>query len=238
MNLVVFDLDGTLTDTSVVDNQCFIQALHSALNIERINTNWSEYRHITDSGVMAAAFKANYGRDPEPAEVSRFIECFFSLLTEALGMNSVCEIPGAGAFLNHLRRRSEWHVAIATGGWECSARFKMTAAGLNADSIPAAFAEHGPARETIAETAISKACAEYQINFEKIVLVGDAVWDVRTAQRLGFPFVGVGSGQRAASLLNAGAKAVIENFLDCEQCVKCFEDAVVPKLDGESVSGN
>jgi hypothetical protein len=40
-------------------------------------------------------------------------------------------------------------VAIATGSFEKSARFKMKAAGLDAGELPAAFVEDGPARESI-----------------------------------------------------------------------------------------
>ena len=105
----------------------------------------------------------------------------------------------------------------------------MTAAGINADGIAASFAEAGPAREMIVEAAISKAGAKYGTDFQKIVLVGDAIWDVRTARQLGLPFVGVGSGEGAALLRNAGANAVLENFLNYEYCTECFEGATIPE---------
>jgi len=113
----------------------------------------------------------------------------------------------------------------------------MTAAGFNADGIPAAFAEDGPAREMIVEAAIRKACAQYRADFEKIVLVGDAIWDVRTAQRLGLPFVGVGINEQARLLCSVGTSAVIEDFLDPAHCLKCFETAEVPRLHVHRASG-
>jgi hypothetical protein len=69
MNLVVLDLDGTLTTTFAVHVQCFVQAFPTALNIEHLNTNWTEYRDVTDSGVLFEAFNNAYGRDPDAAEV-------------------------------------------------------------------------------------------------------------------------------------------------------------------------
>src|SRR5207249_1862867 len=125
-------------------------------------------------------------RDPEPAEIFRFIECFVALLNEECPNRPDLfgEIPGAVAFLAAIRQHSEWRAAIATGGWERSARFKMMASQIDADGMPAAFAEDGPARETIVEAAIIRACAAYATStFEKIVLVGDAIWDVRTGRR-------------------------------------------------------
>ena len=85
MKLAVFDLDGTLSATNVVDDRCFVQALRIAFDIQRVNTNWTEYRHVTDLGVMLEAFKHSYGRQPEPKEISRFTECFDEWQSKLLG---------------------------------------------------------------------------------------------------------------------------------------------------------
>src|SRR5256885_12360749 len=44
-------------------------------------------------------------------------------------------------------------------------------------SLPIAFAEDGPTREDIVRSAIARAAACYeQLSFERVVLLGDAVW--------------------------------------------------------------
>ena len=43
MNLVVFDIDGTLLRTSGVDDECYAQALRETLGIEGISTDWGAY---------------------------------------------------------------------------------------------------------------------------------------------------------------------------------------------------
>ena len=48
-SLVIFDIDGTLTESVAVDDFCFVQAFRDVLGIERINTNWLEYQFQTDS---------------------------------------------------------------------------------------------------------------------------------------------------------------------------------------------
>ena len=115
--------------------------------------------------------------------------------------------------------------AIATGGWKLSARLKIRTAGIGADELPAAFAEDGPSREAIVRAAIERASLSYkQSTFEKIVSVGDAVWDVHTVKRLDLPFVGVGHDGRAARLRQLGASHVIEDFLDYHNCLWCLEE--------------
>ena len=51
MKLVVFDIDGTLTQTNEVDSRCFEEALRIVLGIEEFDTCWENYQFVTDSGV-------------------------------------------------------------------------------------------------------------------------------------------------------------------------------------------
>jgi phosphoglycolate phosphatase-like HAD superfamily hydrolase len=187
-----------------------------------------------------AAFAEKYGRTPEPAEICSFIECFASLLNDHHSMNAhlLRQVPGAAGLLVRLQQHPHWRPAIATGGWEWSARFKIAAAGINADGTSTAFGEDGPARHMIVKAVIARACATYgTASFEQTVTIGDAIWDVHTAQHLGLPFVGVGSGEEAAMLRNAGAITVIENFLDYGHCLESFESSDVPRLHSQQVSG-
>jgi phosphoglycolate phosphatase-like HAD superfamily hydrolase len=230
MNLVVFDLDGTLTQTFAVDGDCYLQAFADSLGMNGVNDNWSDYEHVTDLGVMQEVFRARLGRAPHSAEVTGFVECFVELLRDRYqgAPGAFGEVPGAAAFVARLRQ-SRWAVAIATGGWERSARFKIETAGIGANDVPAAFAEDGPARHTIVTTAIARASSYYQQNpFERIVLVGDAIWDVRTATDLCLPFVAVGQGERAARLRELGTSHVVRDFIDDAACFRCLEEARIP----------
>lgn len=229
MKLAVFDLDGTLTKTFAVDGDCFLQAFVDALGIDHVNSNWAEYEHVTDSGVTNEVFARKFGRLPEPTEVSRFIDRFVESLQVRGNEGEVGEVPGATALLESFRAPSDWRPAIATGGWQRSARLKTRLAGIDADGIPAAFAEDGPSREAIVRTAIDRASFQYQQErFERIVSVGDAVWDVDTAKRLDLPFVGVERDERAGQLSERGASHVLRDFLDRPDCLACLEEATVP----------
>jgi phosphoglycolate phosphatase-like HAD superfamily hydrolase len=231
MKLVVFDLDGTLTATSAVDESCFVQAFADSLAIHHLSTNWLDYDHATDSAVTSQAFQTHFGRKPESTEISKVVERFVELLSGHHDLDSAlfAEIPGALAFLAELHENPEWGIALATGGWKRSAEFKIRAAGLPLAKFPAAFAEDGPSREAIVQTAIDRASAWYQCReFERIVSVGDAVWDVRTARQLKLPFLGVADEPRATLLRENGARHVVEHFLDPARCLQLLGDAIVP----------
>ena len=214
MNLVVFDLDGTLTRTNEVDTECFVRAVSDVLQIDQVNTNWEEYEHTTDLGCLQQLFLENFNRPITPDETSRLIDHFLKLLKTRHAAESILfeEIPGAAALLDSLRHSSRWAVAIATGAWEPSAQFKVAAAD-SLEGFPAAFANDGPSREAIVSSAIERAGN----GFDRIVSIGDAIWDVRTAARLRLPFVGIAKEARAAKLRQGGASHTIDDFstLNC-----------------------
>ncbi len=52
MRLVMFDIDGTLTDTVNVDKECYVRSLAEACGFVDIETDWSRYEHATDARVL------------------------------------------------------------------------------------------------------------------------------------------------------------------------------------------
>src|SRR6266850_3771189 len=234
MKLAIFDIDGTLTNTNSVDNECFLKALSEAHAITEINTDWATYPHTTDSGITLHIFQEKFGRSPDETELAKFKSCFVNMLSEQYqsDSSSFAEIAGASIALNRLKRESDWAVAIATGCWRESALLKLRAAKIDIDGIPAAYAEDGLSREEILQAAVSQSVEQYSLtSFERIVSIGDGLWDVRTARRLSFTFLGVGCGQPAAMLYQAGARHVIEDFADYDQLVKFLNEAEIPTVE-------
>jgi len=231
MNLAIFDIDGTLTETNAVDEICFVQAFADAHAITEINTNWTEYEYVTDSGIMFQIFDERFGRPPDEDELMNFKSCLVNLLEAQREKNSslFVEISGASRTLTGLNRETEWAVALATGCWHDSADLKLKAAGIPTEHLPAAFAEHGLSREAILQTAVSHAQQSYdQSRFERIVSVGDASWDVQAARNLGIAFLGIGKPDHELRLRQVGASHVLENYSDYMQFIECLGGAEVP----------
>jgi phosphoglycolate phosphatase-like HAD superfamily hydrolase len=234
MKLAIFDIDGTLTDTNGVDNECFVKALAEAHSITEISTDWATYPHTTDSGITLQVFQEKFGRNPAETELDEFKGCFVKTLSEQYQSNSssFAEIAGASIALKKLKRESDWATAIATGCWRESALLKLRAANIDIDGIPAAYAEDGLAREEILLAAVSRSLDQYRVrSFAKVVSIGDGLWDVRTARRLDFAFLGVGGGESAAMLRQAGARHVVEDFGDYDRVVGFLKEAEVPTVE-------
>ena len=121
MNLAIFDIDGTLTESVAVDEACFVRAFRDVLGIERINTNWLDYNFQTDSGLAREICRNHLSRDPGEAEISRLQSRFIQLLCAAVeeAGQPMREIPGAAALLHRLVAHPGWHVATRQPAGRC-----------------------------------------------------------------------------------------------------------------------
>lgn len=227
MQLVVFDIDGTLTNTNKIDENCFVRAFELEFGIFGINTNWTEYTYTTDSGITQQIFQEKLERLPSDEELIRIKARFVSLLQKAFINNQdlFSEIPGSANILTKLQLDPDWCVAIATGGWRESAKLKLQKANIEIEGIPLASANDALSREDIIKTAIIKAENIYQVEkFQKVVFVGDGAWDVKAAYKLNIAFIGIGNNK----LINIGATKVIQDFTKLDEFMTILQDAVIP----------
>ncbi len=218
MNLVMFDVDGTLTQTNSVDTECFVTALREVLHIEGVDTNWANYRHVTDQACLEEIVHRHKGRAGTEHELLGAKDRHIELLQEKADSDPTLflPVPGARDTINSLRQNSNAVVALATGAWLESARIKLQTAGLSIDGIPIASCNDALSREDIMKVAEAKATGRPDVPFRTKTYVGDAVWDVHAAIRLGYSFVGVASGNREQRLKAEGARWVIPDFLQAQ----------------------
>lgn len=125
MRLVVFDIDGTLTETMAVDTECFLRAFEEVFGFVKIDPDWSRYRHATDPGILNELIQVRRGRSPSAGEVAQFRNHFLALLEAAAAAARFRPIPGAGDMLRRLSSDPGFQVALATGAWSASARLKL-----------------------------------------------------------------------------------------------------------------
>lgn len=228
MRLALFDLDGTLTDTNAVDGECYVEAMSTELGCA-LNPDWATYQHCTDAGIAHEALSNFFGRPPSSQEIDRLRGRFVALLEDRLAADPsrFAVMPGAAALLSRLQEEG-WHLCIATGGWAISAELKRRAAGLP-QAVPIFSSDLHHTREGILEIAIRRM---RELNgvpaYDRIVSLGDGVWDVSAAAALRLPFVGVGRGARADRLREAGARAVLSDFADLSEALEIIASAAPP----------
>jgi phosphoglycolate phosphatase-like HAD superfamily hydrolase len=215
MRLVIFDVDGTLTQTMKADEECFVRSLAEVCGFSDIDTDWSRYKHATDSGIFQEIYESRAGRSPSSHEILVFRQHFVGSLARVSSGAPFAPVMGAPVLLSRLAASSEHRVALATGAWRDSARLKMRSAGLGYDDYPAASSDDALDREAIVRLSMRRAAERYG-RVGSTVYVGDGVWDASACRNLGIPFIGIAADGRAAQLFAEGAICVFPDFSDTD----------------------
>ena len=190
MKAIILDIDGTLIESMAIDSDLYFSSISAVLGSVEIRENLIDYDHVTDSGIIAQVMEDNalpLGSGAIESIRNRFVA---SLAEHIETDGPFLEIPGAARFINRLRDSKEHGVAIATGSWRRSALLKLETSELNVKGIPVFSCDDSPSRTEIMRIALSQLCNMY----ESVTYFGDAEWDRRACETLGWEFVPVGSG--------------------------------------------
>jgi phosphoglycolate phosphatase-like HAD superfamily hydrolase len=202
-SIVVFDIDGTLTD-SVAQHQIAFERTLRSFAFPALRTDWSSYQHHSDSGIFEEAWEeAGWPQTPDHIGLEeRFRREFDSVFEN----EPVSPIPGAREFLASLSQ-TDWLPVFATGSLRHGAVRKLKCLDIPFEQDMLVTASEYTTREEIVSNAIARAKEKYRIvSPERIISIGDGIWDLKTARNLGLEFLGIGFGEKAEQLRSAGAK--------------------------------
>lgn len=173
-----------------IDSDLYFSSISAVLGSVEIRENLNDYDHVTDSGIIAQVMEDN-GLPQDSDAIDTIRNQFVAGLTEHIETDGPFpEIPGAARFIDRLRGSEEHDVAIATGGWRLSALLKLETSDLNVEGIPVFSCDDSPSRTEIMRIALSQLGNAY----ESVTYFGDAEWDRRACETLGWKFVPVGAG--------------------------------------------
>jgi phosphoglycolate phosphatase-like HAD superfamily hydrolase len=189
MNLIVFDIDGTLTKSEFHHQLAYLKSMKE-IGIVEVNQNWKEYQHHTDSYIL----KVNYENSFDDKFEFELLNNFEKKMTEImLGLDPVKEISGAKRFIDYLKEEKKYALTFATGSLLKPAILKLEQANIWYEKSLIASSNQFYKREEIVSDAIERAKRYYNvIQFDNIISMGDGVWDMKTAQNLNINFIGVG----------------------------------------------
>lgn len=217
MNLIMLDIDGTLTQSYEYDQEIFGLAIAEVLQCPSVDADLNGYVDKTSIGVTQEAIRRVTGRSAQAEEIDevkrRVLWRLEKMYQESPG--TFGEVPGAACFLERLRSLDGARIAIATGCWRSEALFKLGASGLRVAGIPLATSDDDQDRTRIMEIAAERAREFYAcLGFEHIVYLGDGPWDLQACRSLGYGFIGI--GPRIQALKDTGTVYWHQDFLEIE----------------------
>lgn len=205
--LAIFDIDGTLCDTQEAEGICYARAMVEVTGVALDTLDWSQYPEPTSRGILETILEGDPDREEKAKAFENcFLEHLQAIRPEYPG--DFLPIPGAVEFVKRLEADTAWSVAIATGGFESEARFKLKCCGLDLKAFPYATSSDTPYRKEIIPLAADRAGG----NLDSAVYFGDAPWDWKVSQELGIPFIGI--GRQVKVLRDLGAQETFVDFYD------------------------
>jgi len=228
--LVIFDVDGTLVYSDKVDSRCFAQTYEAIYSKPFPTIDWKQYPHVTDTTIFDAVLQQHFQRGAEEEEVHSFQEAFIQNIAtrRQTHPHEFNQVPGARQIIEHLLEHENYTIGVATGGWERPARLKLAHFGMPVEEIPFSGADGKWTREDIITEVMERAQEHYGV-FSKVVYIGDAIWDVTTTRQMEMDFVGVRWRNDFEVLKRAGARQVVQNYLDKDTFLRAVEEATPPE---------
>lgn len=208
-NLIVFDIDGTLTDTVDIHQNAFKKSLQ-LIGVERFDDAFGTYKHHTDSYIAKVIFEYNTNKQFGKSTLDLFEE---HLVTQ-INSNEIKEISGAKNMIKDIENKTNFGFCFATGSLLKPAILKLEKVRIDFDPIQIVASNEMEEREEIIKKAIDNARIFYKVEkFDRIISFGDGIWDLRAAQNLSLEFVGIGNKHKE-TLTENGMKKHYPDFMD------------------------
>ncbi len=197
-----------------IDNQCFWQAVFECFNLHGAPPDLHGFKHVTDSGVLSEWCTREWGRCATSDETRQIRQRFLQLLQNSADRQGGHFSPIAGVedWLQAVQDSPHVFAAIATGGWDHSARLKLSLSGLDRFELPLASSDDAISRTEIMQIAARRVQELYPQEDVVTSYVGDGTWDLQASRLLDWRFIGIASGVRAELLRKAGASYVQADF--------------------------
>jgi phosphoglycolate phosphatase-like HAD superfamily hydrolase len=125
--------------------------------------------------------------------------------------------------LADLQAQKNITVAFATGAWLESVIIKLRHARIDLSNIALATSSDAISREQIMQISEERANKTGKA-FTTRIYVGDAIWDVQAAIRLGYHFIGVAMSQEAEVLQSKGARWIVPDYSDRDRFLSILNE--------------
>ncbi|MEO8352736.1 MAG: HAD family hydrolase [Chthoniobacteraceae bacterium] len=198
--LFLFDIDGTL----LASGGAGIRALEltTAEIFGDADISDIDIAGRTDLAITHQIF-ALHGRDPEPAAVTVFSDCYLSHLSRMLPIVEGRLLPGIIELLEALKARPDCVVALLTGNLERGAKLKLTHFGLWQYFEFGAYADDHHDRNELGPVARRRAVECHGTEFppERIFVLGDTPHDISCARAIDARAVAIATGRHSREIL-------------------------------------
>ena len=218
MQLILFDIDGTLVDSGGAGVRSLNYAFKEVLSInnafENISMAGKTDLQIIREGLSRSGLLSDNGLVP------RITDAYIQHLSVEIESSDKHLKPGIVEALQAINSHNDrYQLGLLTGNLESGARIKLGAFGLNEYFPSGAFGSDHEDRNKLLPIALERfrIISGRHFEFTDCVIVGDTPRDVMCARPYNAVCIAVATGPYGAgSLVEAGADVVVEDLSDTE----------------------
>jgi phosphoglycolate phosphatase-like HAD superfamily hydrolase len=227
MQVILFDVDGTLIRGDGAGRRALEKAFVATFNLERVA---EATRGIRFSGVLDPVIHAGMADalGVAPDLMADRQEDFRRNYLDHLGRECRQDrtsrvLPGVVALLDRLQAGAGARLGLVTGNIEAGARIKLERHGLNPYFIAGGFGDDGPTRAAVARVALERVARglDKRIPPGQVMVIGDSELDVECGRSNGFRTLAVATGWTSPEILAvSGPDHLVEDLGCTEEILK------------------
>ena len=215
MQLIMFDMDGTLIDTQALIAEQMAAAFAS---LELVPPTPAEVRQIIGLSLPIAI--GQLARTDDLTLIEGLVGQYRALYKATLEQDVDREplYPGARAALDRLRERPNTILGVATGKGLNGVTRILGNHGIAGHFVTLQTPDHNPSKPH--PGMLLSAMAQTGVDADHTVMVGDTVFDMELASAAKVRSIGVSWGYHdAEALLAAGAGALIDTYDELDAAI-------------------
>ncbi|MEM7474275.1 MAG: HAD hydrolase-like protein [Planctomycetota bacterium] len=215
--VLLFDIDGTLLDSSGAGGSALLDALIKVFELE--SAEQVPLHGRTDLGIMSELLE-KYGIEASTENLNRLCDKYYELLPAVLEGRSGACLPGVRELLDELAAQDNIHLALLTGNMPTSAKMKLEYFGLWPYFSFGIFGDLAAQRPLLAEPALKMISEETGVlaNCSNTLILGDTPLDIELADCMQVQSLAVCTGGFSEQeLVDAGASLVLHDLSDTKR---------------------
>ncbi|MCA9074899.1 MAG: HAD hydrolase-like protein [Planctomycetaceae bacterium] len=194
MQILLFDIDGTLLNTGGAGQRSMELALQTMFAVTR-ETKGVPAAGRTDRAIVSDLF-AYHDIEETPEVWEMFQETYFGHLIEVLPTLPGQTLSGVDRLLATLNERDDVALGLLTGNFQRGAQLKLGHFQLDHYFGFGGFGDHHHNRDDVARAAMQAVIENQQANVDpaNVWVIGDTPFDVRCGRAIGARTVAVATG--------------------------------------------
>lgn len=214
MNVILFDIDGTLIRSGGAGLDAILQTLHEEFGVD--DPKPVALHGCTDRGITRELFELN-GIERDEDSWQRFLAAYLRNLQTQLSAKEGAILPGVVPLLDELAEREHVYLGLLTGNVRRGASLKLEHFELEHYFGEGGFGDHHEDRNDVARAAreaVERELGE-DLNEDRLWIIGDTPNDVRCGRAINAKVLAVCTGGSDRVELEASGPDFLVDDLTC-----------------------